>query len=410
MNVDGILGALQQGLARAGQGLSLPGDSDFASSLQMGQILKGRVLRHYEGNRYGLNFGGQERVVDSSIPLRNGELIHGRVVGLGETVHLQRLYPGSATSEASQSRAPLFGSGPLENGLSQLFERYHVSPDAQQRAAILQTVQAAARPELMALASLVVMKLGQGFRAEYARAVYRVLEQGRLGVADMDPSFSPALAAQSPGAGEAPTAVQPLAVLLQALLSAPEPSQDAAAAGQETAPVPGPGGAAIEGVKPAREQPWPGRRRAPEQALGRLLLNVQSHGAVAHRVATVPLWFGDRLVEVSVALFSQREEPRGRSGIRFRRVVLSLETEHLGPLQVSAQLAERNLRLEIAAASGAVTGLLSAWLQPLRQALEAAGWQVDDISYVTRDLDEGGEVLRSVVEHHISQDSLSRLM
>src|SRR3954462_14554697 len=66
-------------------------DVDFAAKLTLGQIIKGRVLRAYEGGRYLMDFYGQQKVVDSAMPLRVGDVIHGRVVGLGEHVELQRV-------------------------------------------------------------------------------------------------------------------------------------------------------------------------------------------------------------------------------------------------------------------------------------------------------------------------------
>ena len=76
MSTGPVEGALQQGLLRLDQSLIFGADRDFLSTLTMGQIIKGRVLRHYEGSRYGVEFGGQERVVDSAIALRSGDVIH----------------------------------------------------------------------------------------------------------------------------------------------------------------------------------------------------------------------------------------------------------------------------------------------------------------------------------------------
>ena len=47
----------------AGLHLELP------SALSLGQIVKARVLKHYEGARYLVSLEGRERVVDSSVPL-----------------------------------------------------------------------------------------------------------------------------------------------------------------------------------------------------------------------------------------------------------------------------------------------------------------------------------------------------
>ena len=71
-----------------------------------------------------------------------------------------------------------------------------------------------------------------------------------------------------------------------------------------------------------------------------VLLNTQSEGSVGHRLSHFPLWFGDRLVEISVALFSQQAQSCGEDGIRHRRLVLSLETASLGHLEITVSLAD----------------------------------------------------------------------
>ncbi|HEX6265414.1 MAG TPA: hypothetical protein VFZ81_00795, partial [Burkholderiales bacterium] len=68
--------------------------------LSLGQILKARVLKHHEGNRYLVSLQGRERVVDSSIPLTVGEVVRGRVVAVGDRVELQPLPEARAEAVA----------------------------------------------------------------------------------------------------------------------------------------------------------------------------------------------------------------------------------------------------------------------------------------------------------------------
>ena len=102
MTVNNVSLGVFADLRTSANRLFLPGASDFAGGLNLGQIIKGKVMRQYDGGRYLVSFGGHERVVDSSVPLTSGELIHGRVIGLGERVELQRVYPG----EESDTSAP----------------------------------------------------------------------------------------------------------------------------------------------------------------------------------------------------------------------------------------------------------------------------------------------------------------
>jgi len=57
---------------------------DLSKDIQLGQIVKGRVLRQVGNNQYTAEINGRERVVDSSVPLSSDEIIYGRVVGVGK--------------------------------------------------------------------------------------------------------------------------------------------------------------------------------------------------------------------------------------------------------------------------------------------------------------------------------------
>lgn len=56
----------------------------WIKTITAGQILKGRVLRVYSEKKYGVDFSGQERVVDSVVPLSKGDTLIGKVIGIYE--------------------------------------------------------------------------------------------------------------------------------------------------------------------------------------------------------------------------------------------------------------------------------------------------------------------------------------
>ena len=86
------------------------GDADaFRAALKLGEIIRGRVMRSLGEGRYSVSFHGQERIVDSAIPLRTDDILHGRVIALGDRVELQRV----RTEPAQAAEAP----GPAENGV-----------------------------------------------------------------------------------------------------------------------------------------------------------------------------------------------------------------------------------------------------------------------------------------------------
>ena len=118
----------------AGLHLELP------SALSLGQIVKARVLKHYEGGRYLVSLEGRERVVDSSVPLSTGELVRGRVVAVGDRIELQPLPP--AVSEET-FQAPL--QGKVDEPVDQLgatFAQFGLQLDDATRAVVMRSLKA----------------------------------------------------------------------------------------------------------------------------------------------------------------------------------------------------------------------------------------------------------------------------
>lgn len=417
MNVDSLVNNLQAALGRLGQNLVVQADSGFNNSLTLGQVLKGKVLMHYDGTRYGVSFGGQERVVDSAVPLRAGEVIYGRVVGLGDKVHLQRqVGPEAGQGHGSEPETPPLGQqqtgmNARERLVAQLFDRYQGQLTAKEQGLLVRLMGKTGRPELTVLSALVLNKLGFELSAEAVQGVLRVLERERP-AALRQVAEVPQLALGDGAVGKNPSEeIAPLARVLQGLLELSEDGWQREGL-DDAEPVPGRGAPERVGVQGSDMAGGEGdaeQRREPDY-LGTWLLNGQSEGSVAHRTSTFPLWFGERLIEVSIALFNQRQQVMGQGELRHRRIVLALDTEQLGHVELVANLAKDNLSLEVRAQDDEATETLADHLPALRSQLTALGWTVDGISYATVAPGERGEVVRSVVEHFVTQDSVNQLI
>ncbi len=412
MNINNIVQAVHDSLGRSAQSLFVRGDSAFTNTLTVGQIIKGKVMRHYEGDRYLVSFSGQEKVVDSAVPLRTGELIHGRVLGLGEQVHLQRVRgDGSAapSPDTAVSRERYAGLGATERQLVELFDRYQarLAPDA--RAVLMQAITRSSKPDLMALSGLVLSKIGVSMAPDFLRAVFKVLKTGRAGdphIQERGPSLALAPAAPNRNSNDA---IEALAGVLQGLMQSreqdgaqhPEIDLDAedrlgdGTVRQETA-----GKGRDDGSGEEQGQRW----------LGAWLMNAQSDGSVAHYFTSFPIWFGERLIEVNMAMFSQREGQAPRGEIEHRRIVFSLDTDTLGHVEISARLANRNLSLDVTSEHDSVAEAMAAYIGELRQTLGDLGWNIEAINYRVAEPESAGEVVRSVVEHYIAQDSVNQLI
>ena len=72
--------------------------------------------------------------------------------------------------------------------------------------------------------------------------------------------------------------------------------------------------------------------------LARWVLNAQTGGSVAHRVATLPLLLDGELVELDVAMFAQGGDAQREQaeGIRHRELVFALTTPALGHIEIRA--------------------------------------------------------------------------
>lgn len=414
MNINNILQAMQQGMLRAEQRFSLTPDADFASKLTMGQVLKGKVLRHYEGSRYAVSFGGQEKVVDSAVPLRTGEILHGRVIGLGEKVQLQRVFPGDdglqkpASSQLAQGG---FNASSDEAAALKLFEQYQAKLSSIDLQVLGKLMRSVSRPDLVAVSGLILSKIGVRLDTLLLRSLYRVLSENKPPLPGRgEPAAALAASESVPGAPVNAAVIERLAAALSSRRSQEQQSMPQGdGPDEELLPARAATGFEEDTRSPDDDDPDSQGRR--EWELGRFLLNAQGGGSVAHRLRSFPIWFGDRLVEVDIALYSQLQQGhQHENGIRYQKVVFSLNTDSLGHVEISVHVANRNLRMAITADDEFATEQLARYLPELKAVLAGSGWRLDEVSYETVENDLRGNVLGSVVEHYISQDSLSRLM
>lgn len=399
MKIDPLLASLSRA-AGAPQLLLFPGDGDFASTLALGQIIKGRVLRGYEGQRYLVDFDGQQKIVDSSVPLRTDEIIRGRVIGLGEQVQLQRLgaEPASpAPNEAAPQPAAPALADKAARTVAELFERYLGKLGAEQMQALQRLVARSPQPDQAALAGLILNKLGLQIAPDFFKAVSATISRAEEAGLFALPPKAIVLATDSVPAERSSTLT--LAALLNRFLV------DVPEVRFRTPPR----AESDDGQGGIDEDPAQG---SVDYDLARWILNAQTGGAIAHRIATLPLLVDGELVELDVALFEQSadREPSQQHGLRHREVVLALSTEALGRIEIRAVLAGGHVRVQIVAGDSGTTQFMSTHAERLDAELQAIGWQVDELRYETRAANDASGVVRSLVEHVISPGSVSRLV
>lgn len=413
MNVSGILEAIQQGQIPGRINLSFAADGD--STLTVGNIVKGKVMRHYEGNRYSVDFSGRERVVDSAIPLKTGELIRGRVLAVDDKVYVQRIQIPETTDliRGSVNRNQLNIDLPGARVLLQLFEQYQMPINNTQLREVGPLVARAANPDLMALSALILSKMGSRLEPEFLRAIYRHLQANEAGTTARNNSVAPSLrvSTEIPTETAARTAEPPLVPALAELLRQQHARYDALSQIKQEQETHAWFSEAATEMPQTDSQSARGQHDTNGRNLSNRLLNVQNDNSVAHRMIQLPIWVGDSLVEIEIAFFAQKEQNRtvGNTAGFFRKIVFSLETDVLGHVEVVVHLANRNARVEFVTSRSESSAMLARYSSDIEAALLDLGWDSDELSYRTATEVDGG-VLGSVVEHYITQNSFSRLM
>jgi len=396
--IDGIAASLREALARTGGSLVVQ-DRDFGANLRLGEIIRGRVLRHYEGGRYLVQFGEHQKVVDSSIPLRVSERFAARVRAIGDRVDLQHLREeGKAAAAAIE---PGSGEAAPRDELVSLLERWNAELDAEAVARVARLARGSAEPSLVRLASVVVSKLGLPASEELIAAIAtRLADPSATGAGPGVTAIAIDVGGEKASSRPERT-IEPIVALLESL------SEGAA---DDPADPPAETNTTLADAQTNTHSNGHEGRSWQHWDLGHWLFNVQSHPRIAHRLLNAPLWIGDRLTELEIALFEQHGEPDAVDECALQRVVLRLDLEWLGRVQVRLTAAGRRLRLRVAADREAGSESLARHAAALRANLEDRGWLVDEMEHVLERRDAADAPLEAVVLHHITQDSLSRWM
>lgn len=422
MSVEQISGSLPGAARGIANRLVLDGAPSLADNLNVGQIIKGRVLRHYEGKRYQVQFMGREWIADSAIPLRTDEVIYGKVLALGERVELQRLSNEKLfveqKQEASGSRLDNVAQTFLnrhEQIIEKLFSRYGSSLSAVDKDVLLNAMRGAIKPEITARAGLFLAKLGVSQAPEFIKAINDMLMANTNKKNPVVVGFDDnTVKAESNRAGtEIPGMHAEFSLQMRHMIEDLLPrttgknqsnADKAAQAQNDQAGRPAPDHAADSGFSGGAQEDLSG------SDLGKWLLNIQPDGSVSHRMGTIPIWLGEHLIEVNLAVFDQRGDHRQTDSIRHRQINFSLDLPMLGHLELTARVADSRVRLKIATDDPENTQALSMHLGELRGALTQRGWAVDEMSYSFQKVSDNDGAISTVVEHIIKHDSLNRVM
>jgi hypothetical protein len=326
------------------------GPSGKFSAFTVGQRLEVTVLRPQGANSYLVLLAGEQHLMESSVALASGIRVSALVVAVGEQLALR--YLGSDSRQGTADDAPDASEPSLSGLLQALASRYKVTLDNPDRDLLQRAVRRAADPTAMALGGLFLAKIGAEVDRPSLDALYEAQTQA-------PPSATPAGSARSvnPPVDLERVSMSELSELLSSAL--PTQVDDASAAQGEGL------GAHSGGEEPSRS--------------AQSLLNRQDDGAVIYRYGSLPVLVSGRLMELELALFQQREPREGEA--RLRRLVMTLDTETLGPLQIEARSLNERLVIRFTGRSAQAAAHLAPYGRDVEQLAARLGWAVDGVEY-----------------------------
>ncbi len=401
MNISEVSQQLSSLLSKAGS-LFLTANDDFTNQLTIGQILKGKMLRSYEGGRYAVDFNGQEKIVDSSVPLKTGELIYGRVVGLGDKVELKRLAVPGENSQLSETQPrPQILSSKWESMLREAMQDFHVEFSAQEKTAIISMLKRVEQPQSLLMSAIALVKQNLPV-SEQLLQLMSEFKKERFSLLPVD-QVAPRIEYVEVASDEF-NSVGLTGLINEFMRLVDEQKHITREFFEKNAMQ----SQSEETSVYSQEQ----ERFDHNQnfAMKWQLLNSQIDGAVQHRVVTLPIWLADRLVEVNIAIYEQNKKHQHSEDINFRKIIFSLQLENLGQVDIEIILQNKNARLHISSDSRDSTEYLLEYAAGLNRDLNHHAWSLDEVAYSTKTSDEQGNVLNSIIQHYVAQDSLSQLM
>jgi len=320
---------------------------------KVGQRLDMSVLQQIEEQQYLVSMAGGQHVVDSLVPLNVGARVRAVVVSVGDRLELKYLSSDSEPAAVPDETSP----GP--SLLDTLQARYKVALDSDQHDSLEQAVSRAADPTSMALGGLFLAKSGHPVAEEGLQALY--VAQRVDGNA----------ANRSSAAGDVTQLVQ------------------SAAEGDDSASA-----ALAEMLGNAFTDDGGGD-------LSRWLLNIQNEGSVAYRYGTLPVMVAGQLVELDLVHFQQR--PTASTTTQIRRLVMTFDTQTLGPLQVEARALDNRLIITFTGQTAEAATELSAYSGEVRQLASRLGWNVEGVGY---EYGSEGRAARQIIDHVLSAGSV----
>lgn len=390
-------GAIPAWLSGTAPLLRFQGGGTLERGLTLGQVIEGRVMRAFQGGRYLMEFNGQERVVDSAVPLQQGDVLRGRVVAIGEQVVLEKMVAGlkgQLPQETANTVVPAWLARANDPEALRLYQQHADTMEhAQWRS--LAEFSSTHGAERVVLSALMAHHIGLPQHAAAIRALANALagapllgsgQQAVMTGLVLPNALSPTLAQR------VDTDASLLAQAVEHELGASREALFGEPAGDATQD---------QGDEPGR------RAESWWTTLAKHLLNVQPSGARAHRMMSIPLCIDGRLVEFRMALFDESDQAELEPELKQRTLRIALDLDSLGKIDLTARVVDRHISIDLLASSADVANTLGSHHGQLGSTLTALGWAVDGVRYGIAPDSNDDPVVRSVMERVVAGGNFS---
>lgn len=392
------------------QNYSFVPSNKLKENISLNDTITATVEKDLGQGKYLIQVRGENVVAESKTPFKLNDIIHGRVIGLSDKVELQRIYANKAgadkQSASKNNLEQLYAYGKSGNRAAMILQNYRVNLSAEEQVSLISNLKTLDAVDTIALTAVVLNKMGVQVTSDTLNTLYPVLSdklKQKFNLQEIMAEVGFEKASSEP-ATEA--TIKDLADFIYSVVDITHNDQnfapliDVVNQGQSVSE---------QGVELDME--FSGDENSNNDKYfdpTRILLNTQSDGAVSHRVCTVPFMLNNQLVEVDVALFSQKHNVNFNTH-NHKRIVLSLDLDTIGKIEIEVRLAGKHARINLNTENNIITNELVKYMPNLKADFENKNLNIDELSYGVKEKSSIGAVMGSVVEHYITQDSLSRL-
>lgn len=367
---------------------------DWLKTISLGQIIKGKVLKVYDTNRYGVMIAGQERVVDSTISFQVGQQLSAKVMDIHDNKVSLKLIERSVNREIVSTNITESKPQGLVDSLIRQFNMERLS-DAQK-----QTINDIGRTfgnDTFAIKMALYL-------AKVGLPISETLIKNLLKSADLSTFVVPHQSNPGEVSQVVNTDNQPAFYLAMAeILSGKEMSTFSEADFEEAANKAGFEQGMPAGYTAATdlEKNTSGFDTDSEQTPFMTLLNIDTDGAIAHSFDVLAIIINDRLMEFDVAFFDQA---KAEAGVTLsKQIVFELETL-AGKVGIVAKLVNNRLSVAFDADQSTLLDALQQQQNALSESLNNAGWILEQMHYAKSM--ERTSAIGAVIDHVLTQGSM----